>query len=365
MNYVSLFSSAGVGCFGFKQEGFQGVATSELIERRLNVQRANKKIKYDNGYILGDITEEGTKEKLYQAIEYYEKKESVKEIDVVVFTAPCQGMSVANHSVLNTKTNVPTANNAILWTVSGIWTDPDSGLEVPFSASINLTLVQLAKAAIIPYIYAKGGDFFRNGTPASLTINCDLYKDGALSAGSKKVKWFKADSTVTTAQDTDAGVGWAKITATSGTTGCFANSGFDTAVTTNAVLTVFPDVVVNAQTFLCVVTDNVGGTSGLKVKGYYTLADLDDPIMVIVDSSGGTIFKNATGSSTLTARLFRQGYEVDTAGSAYTYKWTKWENNAMDVNFGGTGINFKSVKTLTVGGADVNSTTTFKVEVSE
>ena len=269
------------------------------------------------------------------------------------------------NSVLNTKTNVPTANNAILWTVSGIWTDPDSGLEVPFSASINLTLVQLAKAAIIPYIYAKGGDFFRNGTPESLTINCDLYKDGALSAGSKKVKWFKADSSVTTAQDTDAGVGWAKITATSGTTGCFANSGFDTEVTTNAVLTVFPDVVVNAQTFLCVVTDNVGGTSGLKVKGYYTLADLDDPIMVIVDSSGGTIFKNAAGSSTLTARLFQQGSEVDTAGSAYTYKWTKWENNAMDANFGGTGINFKSGKTLTVGGADVNSTTTFKVEVSE
>ena len=41
MNYISLFSSAGVGCFGFKVEGFDGIATSELIERRLNVQKIN------------------------------------------------------------------------------------------------------------------------------------------------------------------------------------------------------------------------------------------------------------------------------------------------------------------------------------
>lgn len=63
MNYVSLFSSGGVGCFGFKQERFDGIATSELIERRLDVQRANNKIKYDEGYILGDITKKEIKKK--------------------------------------------------------------------------------------------------------------------------------------------------------------------------------------------------------------------------------------------------------------------------------------------------------------
>lgn len=97
MNYVSLFSSAGVGCFGFKQEGFDCIATSELIERRLNVQKANNKTKYSNGYILGDITEELTKRKLYDAIEFYKENTNESEVDVVIFTAPCQGMSVANH----------------------------------------------------------------------------------------------------------------------------------------------------------------------------------------------------------------------------------------------------------------------------
>lgn len=101
LNYVSLFSSAGVGCYGFKQEGYEGVATSELIARRLNVQRANNKVRYENGYVLGDISQDEVKEKLYSAINYYKENAQVNDIDVVVFTAPCQGMSVANHKKNN------------------------------------------------------------------------------------------------------------------------------------------------------------------------------------------------------------------------------------------------------------------------
>ncbi|QQC72530.1 DNA cytosine methyltransferase [Lactococcus garvieae] len=97
MNYISLFSSSGVGCFGFKQEGFEGVATSELIERRLNVQKANKKVKYSDGYILGDITKRAVKDKLFSAVRKYKLLENTSDIDVIIFTAPCQGMSIANH----------------------------------------------------------------------------------------------------------------------------------------------------------------------------------------------------------------------------------------------------------------------------
>lgn len=97
MNYISLFSSAGVGCYGFKQENFECVATSELIERRLNVQKVNNKAKYEDGYILGDITKADIKDKLYQAVSNYKEKEQTDDVDVILFTAPCQGMSVANH----------------------------------------------------------------------------------------------------------------------------------------------------------------------------------------------------------------------------------------------------------------------------
>ena len=97
MNYVSLFSSAGVGCYGFKEADYIGVASVELIERRLNIQKYNNKLKYDDGYILGDITTDEVKERLFSVINKFKKAEDVSDIDVIVFTAPCQGMSVANH----------------------------------------------------------------------------------------------------------------------------------------------------------------------------------------------------------------------------------------------------------------------------
>lgn len=273
--------------------------------------------------------------------------------------------SGTSRSVLTTKINIPTANNAVIYTAEGIWTDPNTGLPIEFSATIDLTLVQLAKASVIGNIYAPNGDFFRNNTPSSLKVSADLYKDGALSTGSKKVKWFASDSSVGVSQDSDAGVGWRKITATTGTKGAFANSGFDVATTGQGVLTVFPDAVVNAQTYLCVITDNAGGTSGTKVKQYITLRDMDDPVMVVVDSSGGNILKNGSGSTVLTARLYQLGEEIDESGAQYTYKWSKWQNNKLVPNFGGVDTPHKTGKTLSVGSADVDSKTTFKVEVSE
>ena len=94
--YISLFSSAGVGCFGFKEENFECVATNEVVEKRLNIQKLNNKCKLGTGYICGDVREEQTKQKIYnEIIKWSDNKENY--IDVVVATPPCQGMSVANH----------------------------------------------------------------------------------------------------------------------------------------------------------------------------------------------------------------------------------------------------------------------------
>ena len=94
--YISLFSSAGVGCYGFKLEKFECIATNELIERRLNIQKLNNKCKYESGYIKGDIKEDFVKEKIYKEIEKW-KNLGNDLVDVVIATPPCQGMSVANH----------------------------------------------------------------------------------------------------------------------------------------------------------------------------------------------------------------------------------------------------------------------------
>lgn len=54
--YISLFSSAGIGCYGFKEENFYCVATVELLERSLKIQSYNHKCVYKSGYICGDMT---------------------------------------------------------------------------------------------------------------------------------------------------------------------------------------------------------------------------------------------------------------------------------------------------------------------
>lgn len=97
LGYVSLFSSAGVGCYGFSLEGFDCIATSELITRRLEVQKANSVCSLPEGYVAGDFTLDETKNKVFNAIDKWKKVYRNNEVDVVIATPPCQGISVANH----------------------------------------------------------------------------------------------------------------------------------------------------------------------------------------------------------------------------------------------------------------------------
>ncbi|MFP6091435.1 DNA cytosine methyltransferase [Helicobacter pylori] len=101
LTYISLFSGAGVGCYGLLEEGFECVATNEILEKRLNIQRINRKCKLDESYISGDIKKPETKEKILKQIRFYSKKFGNDRVDLVVATPPCQGMSVANHKKKN------------------------------------------------------------------------------------------------------------------------------------------------------------------------------------------------------------------------------------------------------------------------
>lgn len=95
--YISLFSSAGIGCYGFKQAGFDCVLTNELLQKRINIQILNEKCSDKNSYICGDIRDSEIQINALKQIEKYKDKYHIQDIDVVVATPPCQGMSVANH----------------------------------------------------------------------------------------------------------------------------------------------------------------------------------------------------------------------------------------------------------------------------
>lgn len=91
--YISLFSSAGVGCYGFQSQGFECIVTNEILEKRLKIQKINKKCTYDSGYILGNIMDPNIKDLIFKEI----KEKANNHIDVIIATPPCQGMSIANH----------------------------------------------------------------------------------------------------------------------------------------------------------------------------------------------------------------------------------------------------------------------------
>ena len=101
LSYISLFSGAGIGCYGFKLEGYDCIATNELLPKRLNIQRINNKCSAEDGYVDGDISGEATKEKILKLINRWLASHNSDTVDVVVATPPCQGMSVANHKRKN------------------------------------------------------------------------------------------------------------------------------------------------------------------------------------------------------------------------------------------------------------------------
>ena len=70
--YISLFSSAGIGCYGFLLEGFECIATCELLERRLKMQTYNNKCRYESGYIGGDLTQKDTQNLVYKQYELWQ-----------------------------------------------------------------------------------------------------------------------------------------------------------------------------------------------------------------------------------------------------------------------------------------------------
>ena len=97
LGYVSLFSSAGIGCYGFKQLDFECVATTEIIERRINIQKFNHVAINKEAYINEDMSLQSTKEKVINLVEEWKINNSRDCLDVLISTPPCQGMSVANH----------------------------------------------------------------------------------------------------------------------------------------------------------------------------------------------------------------------------------------------------------------------------
>ena len=136
--------------------------------------------------------------------------------------------------------------------------------------------------------------------------------------------------------------------------------------TTNA-LTVEGSSVTGTATFRCTMVYNT--------KTYYdtiTFIDKTDNFQASIESSGGNMFKNTVGQSTLTGRVFQNGSEVDTNGSLYTRSWYRINNNGQVIpweqydgngNIVGEPIPRKTGKTIDITSRDVDIKTVFVCEI--
>ena len=283
-------------------------------------------------------------------------------------TTDNQFVSGVNNQVLTSKLNIDVSKGGARFEVTGVWRDPLTGLDVNFSADIDLFLTQIGKETQVLNVYAGNGTTFRNNTPASLTVNADLYRGNVLTNDNKQFKFFYQDTSITgstvTGYDADGGIGWHLCS--SKTAGQTPNVEPTATTTSQGILTVTAAAVVNAQTFKVVCINKSGAFNGSKTTGLCTLVDMSDPYSLMLDSSAGNIFKNSQGATTIKARLYRNGEELDTAGTGKTYKWSKYDKNGvMDANFGGKGNAYKTGKTITVNASEVAAKASYKCEVWE
>lgn len=216
------------------------------------------------------------------------------------------------------------------------YTDPTSGLTVPFETTVSLMKVSSGTGLADAVIFIPEGNVFKNMQYAELPLECSLWKGSTVwkdfgTVGNTHpdsfIAWFKGD---------EEGVGDSNfnVSATDGWSRIMSNITWDGEKGVSRLM-VPRDEVLNVESFMCVIKDPdmVGpGKTSVFYKDTAAMFDQTDPINVIVESTGGNQFKNGIGKTTLTARLMQNGAEIDPIKSSYNeqiykYLWYKRDAN--------------------------------------
>lgn len=297
------------------------------------------------------------------------------------------------------------------YTFEAIYLDAN-GLEISFRAEVQFTQHLNAGAMIAAVCYAPDGIVFKNDEISTLRAHCDLWRGAAIDTTNVTYAWGIKDSsvfapttlsaaaaagamTITVAAVTNMeaggkitvgaaqytissvntstkvvtltsalsaaaasgdavscpyynamlGVGWSYLTSTN-------QRGVTAGWTTNEI-TITADAVLNFETFKCAIKDtdtSAGNASANKVVcDILSFTDMSDPITVDLVSQKGFIIKNNSNDVDVKAILYRNGEEIDTAGTTYTYTWKLWNAAGSSVVKTYTGKSINVLKTEVTG----------------
>lgn len=266
-------------------------------------------------------------------------------------------LSGAKSHILTVKANTMAGQPGIDYRCVITYKDASTGLSITHPLTISFSRVVNGSGIVDLLVTTPSGNVFKNTEVATLTAKAELWRGSTVDTTNVTYKWAIMDSAVTstssTGYDADFGTGWRKLSDTSGKyTG-----------TATQTLTIYAAAVDSYAVFRCCGkdTDSASATYNSKFYDVATFIDNSDPIQVVITSTGGDVFKNGQGSTTLTAVCYQAGAEIDAAGAG-TYTWTKYnKDGAIDTTWGTSGS--KTGKTLSVGTADVETKATFMVVV--
>lgn len=200
--------------------------------------------------------------------------------------------------------------------------------------------------SVIATAWTPKGNIVKNAT-GNVDAQCDLYDGVSLVTTGATYQWYRFNGT---APDQGAGAGWEKLTAT-------VNYGCTNYAT--KTMTIPATAVTSSTSFLCAVTYN-----SKTYKDVAVIVDQSDPIQMVLIAAEGTTILNGQGDKNITAKLYQAGVEIDVAGTTYNYTWYKKDaTGTLDPNFGGTGINNKTGKTIKLLATSVDGLANLEVKV--
>ena len=273
-------------------------------------------------------------------------------------TSGSYALSGAKSHILTVKGNVMAGLPGIDYRCVITYKDPSTGLSITHPLTISFSRVVNGGGIVDLLVTTPNGNVFKNTEVATLTAKAELWRGSSVDTTNVTYKWAMMDSTVTSTTssgyDASFGVGWRKLSDTAGKyTG-----------TTTATITVYAAAVDSYAVFKCIATDSdsTSNTYNSTFNDVATFIDNSDPIQVVITSTGGDVFKNGQGSTTLKAVVYQAGTEIDADGKG-TYSWTKYnKDGVVDTSWGTSGT--KTGKTLSVSNSDVTTKATFMVVVT-
>ena len=212
---------------------------------------------------------------------------------------------------------------AIEYKFIAVYHDPILDIDLDYEMVISFSRVANGTSFVVARAFTPGGDQFKNGNPSTLKIKAELIRGTTEDTTSLTYTWQKSTN----------GTTWSTVTGST------------------SELTVTPAMVDSFAMFRCQIKDTDAASDTYNetftTEGV-TILDVSDPYQVVIESSAGQFFKNGTGTTVLTAKVYQDGAEVDSGGTGLTYTWTMTDQDGEPVTTAGETTFPKTGKTLTV-----------------